>query len=205
MAFNYDQWLFSPNDPNLRAGLPPGIPGIPTPVDPRLGVQYPAMPGVPGVPTPVDPRTGVSYPSMPGTPSVPTPVLRPVPMGTGAPPAAPVQHLGYGPNYNAPGKDMSTSGIGRYTANLLPEGVYQRFLNARGLGNQNSRLGQWSTNQYGRAQDLYKQAAIQSPGLSFDRFLKTGGMGKMVRDFLAMSPSARGAGTPTRTSSIMWG
>ena len=132
---------------------------------------------------------------------------QPVAVPGSAPPlaAAPVIHNKWGVPYNAPGPDLSRTAVGRRAADLNPTGVYQRFLNVRGFGDPNSALGKWATNQYGRVQDMYNVAQLQNPGLRFDTFLKQGGAGKLMRDFLALTPQGRGSNQQTRTSRVMWG
>jgi hypothetical protein len=169
-----------------------GVPGVGGITTPWLGAQPGAQVGAIGIPRPPGPS--------------PFP-MQPITVPGQAPPvnAAPVTHPEYGMGYNAPGRDLSKTALGRRAAQLNPEGVYGSFLAKRGMADQNTRLGQWSQNQFGHVMDLYKIAQLQDPGLRFDRFLKTGGAGKMMREFLNLSPSQRGARMPSRTSVVSWG
>jgi hypothetical protein len=183
----YDDYLYGtpvtrpvmPYDPNRQTGVPP--PGY-NPI-----VSGP-MPGLNNSP--------VTLP------------WQPQPVPGSAPPlgAAPVNHPAYGRYYDAPGKNLyNTPFVRDKVSPLLPQGEYQMFLQGQRMANPQSRAGQWGQSQFGRINQLFQAAQLQNPGLNFRKFLKTGGAGNLMNEFLSLSPSARGASQQGRTSVIGWG
>lgn len=174
----------------------PGAIGL-MPVNPGLGRQMGT-----GGPTiglmPFDPRT---------TPR-PTPVpTAPLPMPGNPPPlAGTVYHPAYGTTYTPPGKNMyNTPFVRDYVSPLLPQGEYERRLNTIGMGDENTRRGQFGLSKYGDVQRQYQAAQLRNPALSFRDFLRKGGAGDLMTQWRGMSASARGLNPASRSSVIRWG
>jgi hypothetical protein len=188
-------------DDFLRNTMPIGQPNFGQNL---LGSAYPGTPL--GINPVTMPQRG--WQTTPGVPST-NPVTMPTPMPGSAPPlaGAPVQHLGRGTPYNAPGKDMyDTRFVRERVSPMLPQGEYLRYLQARNMADPTSALGQYMMNKFPHIQQQFQVAQLSNPALSFRRFLQTGGPGKLMREFLNSSREQRGVGPQqTRTQVIGWG
>ena len=198
MALNLADYLSS--DPALIQQLiaqygGPGAIGT-LPVTPR-GPVLTTMP-IPGRPTP----TPISDPRRP-TP-VPT---APMPMPGNPPPInGNIYHPSTGTGYTPGGTNMyNTPFVRDYVSPLLPQGEYQLRLNKLGMGDTNSRRGQFALSKYGDTQRLYQAAQLRNPALSFRDFLKKGGAGGLPQQWMGMSAAARGLNPASRSSVIRLG
>jgi hypothetical protein len=136
---------------------------------------------------------------------VPQPIVppgTPMPM----PGSAPVLHPTRGGTYAPGGKNLyNTPFVRDYLAPLLPEAEYGLRLNRIGLGDVDTRRGQFAQGQYGNTQRLYQQAQLQNPALSFRDFLRNDGAGGLENRWRGLAASQRGLNAPSRSSVIRWG
>jgi hypothetical protein len=176
--------------------------------DPRTGglmpvdqVRPPIQNGLMPVGMSRPPIQGGTMPVAP-QPTFPTQPVAPMPM----PGAAPILHPNRGTGYGPGGRNLyDTPFVRDYLSPLLPEGEFGLRLNRIGMGDTDTRRGQFGQSQYGNTQRLYQQAQLRRPGLSFRDFLSGGGAGGLQDRWKGMTAGQRGLNAPSRSSVIRWG